>query len=155
MHKMIKISLISSFVFSGVIFGADFSKKTNDELIKLSGIVDPKDILDYRKEIENRIDNMTKKEAKEFRDRIREQEDRVYDDMKVKDLKLRKQEIRDAIEKQCKNNSELCNKMGPRLDKPDGKNNHKGAKHHHDMEHKPGKLNDMDSHIRPKPSPKP
>lgn len=150
MYKIIKMSLIVGFVFSGAIFSADFSKKTNDELINLSGIVDPKDILDYKKEIRNRMNNMTKKDAKEFRDRIREQEDKVYDDMKVKDLKLRKQAIHDAIEKQCKNNTEFCNKIGSNV-----KNNHKGPKHHHCMEHKPGKLNDMDSHIRSKPSPKP
>ena len=137
MCKIVKIGLIGSFILSGVVFGADFSKKTNDELVQLSGIVEPNDVLDYNKEIERRINEMTRKEAKEFRDKIREQEDKVYDNMKIKDLELRKKSIFDAMKKQCKDDPKSC------------------PKPHHDMGHKPGKPDGKDAHREQKPSPKP
>ena len=46
MNKILAVSLMGSLIFSGLVFGADFSKKTNDELVKLSGTIDPKDVLD-------------------------------------------------------------------------------------------------------------
>ena len=128
MNKILAISLMGSFILSSFAFGADFSKKTNDELVNLSGVVEPKDILDYKKEIKSRVKNMTKDEAKAFNEKLKVQRDKVYDDMKVKDLKQRKEAIFNAIKEQCGKDPASC------------------PKNPHKMESKPGKCDGKDMH---------
>ncbi len=97
MNKILSVGLIGSVILSGMLFGADFSKQSNKELINLAGTVEPKDMMDYRKEIEKRIDEMTMKEAREFRTQIKEQATKAYDNMKVKDFKARQKAIMETM----------------------------------------------------------
>ena len=116
MNKILAVSLMGSLIFSGFVFGADFSKQTNDELVKLSGTIDPKDVLDYKKEIDKRVNNMTGNDAKAFKEKIKAQQDKVYGEMKVKDLKQRKEAIFNAIKEQCSKDPASCPKP-PKMDK--------------------------------------
>lgn len=116
MNKILAVSLMGSLIFSSFAFGADFSKKTNDELVKLSGIVDPKDVLDYKKEIENRINNMTGNDAKVFKEQLRTQKEKVYGEMKVRDLKQRQEAIFNAIKEQCSKDPTSCPKPPHKMD---------------------------------------
>lgn len=111
--------ILCAMVLSGVLFGADFSKSSNDDLIKLAGKVDPKDVPSYYAEIEKRVDDMTMKQAREFKDQIREQERQVYDNMKVKDFKARQRAIRDAMRAEFKGkkcHKHFCGKS--KMDRP-------------------------------------
>lgn len=101
--KLLLLGSLCSFVV-----GADFSKKSNDELINLSGIVNPKDEFDYKQEIKKRIKEMTKEERSNFRSKLMSKQNEVYDNMKVKDFKARNKEIKDERNKRCKENKELC-----------------------------------------------
>lgn len=100
--------ILGAMVLSGILFGADYSKSSNEDLINLSGKVEPKDISSYFKEIEKRVDEMSMKEAREFRDKLREQEMKVYDNMKVKDFKARQNAIREAMKTECKGKKGEC-----------------------------------------------
>lgn len=100
--------ILGAMVLSGILFGADYSKSSNEDLINLSGKVEPKDISSYFKEIEKRVDEMSMKEAREFRDKLREQEMKVYDNMKVKDFKARQNAIREAMKAECKGKKGEC-----------------------------------------------
>ncbi|MDE6885569.1 MAG: DUF1104 domain-containing protein [Helicobacteraceae bacterium] len=110
MKKILKFS-IATLALSGILFAADYSKVSNDELIKMSGSVQPKDMLDYKIEVGKRVDEMTMKDANEFKNKIREQEKQVYDNMKVKDFKARQKAIMEAMKEQCKNDKPKCAKM--------------------------------------------
>ncbi|RAX54230.1 hypothetical protein CCY99_04255 [Helicobacter sp. 16-1353] len=108
MNKFLRFGLIGSLVLGGFIFGADFSKKSNDEIINLAGSVEPKDIIDYDKEIKKRVEEMTMKDAREFMTKIKEQEKKIFDNMKVKDFKARQKAIMDARRENCKAQGESC-----------------------------------------------
>lgn len=113
MSKVFKLGLIASFVLGSFVFGADFSKKSNNEIINLAGSVEPKDVFDYDKEIKKRMEDMTMKDAREFRTKIKEQETKIYDNMKVKDFKARQKAIMESMREKCKSESSACMK-GPR-----------------------------------------
>ena len=61
MKKLLTLSVLGSLVLSGVLFGADFEKQSNKDLLSLSGKVSPKDMPKYRLEIAKRIENMSVK----------------------------------------------------------------------------------------------
>lgn len=116
MSRVFKLGLIASFVLGSFVFGADFSKKSNNEIINLAGSVEPKDVFDYDKEIKKRMEDMTMKDAREFRTKIKEQETKIYDNMKVKDFKVRQKAIMESMREKCKSESSFCMKdmKGPR-----------------------------------------
>ena len=109
------MALLSSFVMSGALFAADFSKKSLDELVDLAGKVEPKDVADYRAEVQKRSENMTVKESRDFHDKIKAQRDKVYDSMTVKELKARKAAIKEAT------GGKMGEKMGKAKAKMEGK----------------------------------
>lgn len=108
MNKFLVFGFGLSLIASSVVFGADFSKSSNEELLNLSGKVEPKDIFDYNAEIEKRIDEMTLKDSATFREKLREQERKVYDNMKVKDFKARQKAIKEALRAKCEENPSAC-----------------------------------------------
>lgn len=110
MNTMFKAVLIGSFLMSGVAFGADFSKNSNEELINMAGKVKADEVLEYNAEIRKRMENMIKKDAKAFREKIKAQKEKVYDNMTLKEFKAKKKEIREAIKKQCQDskNADIC-----------------------------------------------
>ncbi|MDE7175379.1 MAG: DUF1104 domain-containing protein [Helicobacter sp.] len=84
-----KTKIILSLALAGTLvsgaLAADYSKASNEELIKLSGKVAPKDYPDYRMEIHKRMQEMKVKEAREFRDRLRESHQNAYSNMTHKE----------------------------------------------------------------------
>lgn len=94
--KTIISFLVGTALSASVALAADFSKKSNDELINLSGKVTPKDYPDYKMEIHKRTQGMTLQEARNFREQLRDKRQSVYDQMTLKEYR----EYRDAIAKE-------------------------------------------------------
>ncbi|WP_394909769.1 DUF1104 domain-containing protein [uncultured Helicobacter sp.] len=113
MKKLLTLSVLGSLVLSGVLFGADFEKQSNKDLLSLSGKVSPKDMPKYRLEIAKRIENMSVKEAREFEESLREQAQKVYDSMKVKEFRAYKHEVHKEMERFCRDNKEECKLLHP------------------------------------------
>lgn len=108
MNKVLTLALGMSLAASGVLFAADYSKQSNDDLVNLAGKVAPNDMFDYQAEIRKRSENMTIKDARAFHDKIKAQETKVYDEMKVKDWKARKAAIKEAMKAKCDANPQQC-----------------------------------------------
>ncbi|WP_297812622.1 DUF1104 domain-containing protein [uncultured Helicobacter sp.] len=85
MKTKIILSLALIGTLTSALFGADYSKTSNEELIKLSGKVAPKDYPDYKMEIHKRMQEMKVKDAREFRDRLREAHWNACDNMTQKE----------------------------------------------------------------------
>lgn len=89
-------SILAVTIASSALFAADFSKSSNDDLLNLAGKIKAEEAKDYFAEIEKRVDEMTGKEAREFREKFRANEEKVFDNMKVKDIRTYKQSLFDA-----------------------------------------------------------
>lgn len=85
--------LAISVIASGVLFAADFSKNSNADLLNMAGKVKAEDARDYFAEINKRVDEMTNKEARTFWETYRKNEEKVFDNMKVKDVRAYKQSL--------------------------------------------------------------
>ncbi|PAF42510.1 DUF1104 domain-containing protein [Helicobacter sp. 11S02596-1] len=97
----------TSMVLAGAVcasfaFGADFSKQSNDDLIKMSGVVAPKDFPDYKIELHKRMQTMTKEQAKDFHKKLEEAMEKNTDKMTLKEFRERKQAIKKAMEEKRK-----------------------------------------------------
>lgn len=88
---ILSLALVGALASS--VFATDYSKTSNEELIKMSGKVAPKDYPDYRMEIHKRMQNMKVKDAGEFGDKLREAHWSVCGNMTQKEH----QEYHDAI----------------------------------------------------------
>ena len=86
-------SILAITIASGALFAADFSKSSNDDLLNLAGKIQPSEAKDYFSEIEKRVNEMTGKEAREFREKFFANEQKVFDNMKVKDIRAYKQSL--------------------------------------------------------------
>lgn len=85
--------LAISIIASGALFAADFSKSSNADLLNMAGKVKADEARDYFAEIDKRVDEMTGKEAREFWEKYRANEEKVFDTMKVKDIRAYKQSL--------------------------------------------------------------
>ena len=98
------VSLVLSSALSvSVLAAADFSKNSNQSLIDMAGNVAPKDYPDYKMEVHKRMQKMTKEEAKDFKDKMRTQSQKVNDTRTLKEFRERKEAIAQAIEEKTKN----------------------------------------------------
>lgn len=89
--------MLVSFVAGSMLFAADFSSKSNDELVSLAGSVSKEDIVSYVSEIENRIVKMNEKEAIEFRNKLQSQEQQAVSKMSDAQKAQYKQDIDKAL----------------------------------------------------------
>lgn len=89
--------MLVSFVAGSMLFAADFSSKSNDELVSLAGSVSKEDIASYVSEIENRIVKMNEKEAIEFRNKLQSQEQQAVSKMSDAQKAQYKQDIDKAL----------------------------------------------------------
>ena len=85
--------LAVSIIASGALFAADFSKSSNADLLNMAGKITATEAKDYFSEIDKRVDEMTGKEAREFWETYRANEEKVFDNMKVKDIRAYKQSL--------------------------------------------------------------
>lgn len=113
MKKVLALGIVGSLALGGVLFGVDFEKQSNKELLSLSGKVKPKDMPQYKLEIAKRIEDMSVKEAREFEKNLREQAQKVYDGMKVKEFRAYKQEVRKEMDRFCRDNKKECERIHP------------------------------------------
>ncbi|MGX2983491.1 DUF1104 domain-containing protein [Helicobacter sp. 23-1045] len=89
-------SILAVTIASGALFAADFSKSSNADLLNLAGKIKAEEAKDYFAEIEKRVDEMTGKEAREFREKFHANEQKVFDNMKMKDIRAYKQSLAGA-----------------------------------------------------------
>lgn len=92
MKRFLGLSLIVAGAVSGV-FGADYSKMSNDELIAQSGSFDPKEAVSYFQEVIKRTEAMSEAQIREFRFKLNEQRNKAEENMLLKDYRARKQAI--------------------------------------------------------------
>ncbi|PAF49377.1 hypothetical protein BKH41_01540 [Helicobacter sp. 12S02232-10] len=94
---------ITSMILAGAIcasfaFGADFSKKSNDDLVQMAGIVAPKDVPDYKIELNKRMKTMKKDEAMKFHQKLEEAMKKNTDNMTLKEFRERREAVKKAID---------------------------------------------------------
>lgn len=94
--------------FTSFAMAADYSKASNKELIDIAGSIAPSDVPSYWQEITKRTQEMTVKESREFKEKIKNQKQKVYDKMKVKDFEARKTAVSQAFEEFCKDPKNQC-----------------------------------------------
>ena len=91
--------LVGTTLSVSVALAADFSKKSNEELVNLSGKVAPKDYPDYKMEIHKRMQKMEIQEGRDFADNLRKNAQINYDKMTMKEYREYRDEIRKETEK--------------------------------------------------------
>ncbi|MCE3040459.1 DUF1104 domain-containing protein [Helicobacter anatolicus] len=103
--------IISVLAVCGFLFGADFSKVSNEDMAKMAGKVDAKDYADYFLELQKRFEKMAKDELKAFRKTIHEFKEKNQENMTLKELKEKRAEILKNVEEKVKSMSkEECKK---------------------------------------------
>ncbi len=85
---------------------ADFSKKSDKELISLSGVVKAEEFADYELEIAKRMKAKSEKEAKDFREKLKAQYEKATENMSVKEYREYKKATHEAMKKRVENMSE-------------------------------------------------
>lgn len=88
--------VLAGVLASGALFAADFSKNSNNDLLNMAGKVKAEEARDFFSEVEKRVDEMTGKQAREFWEKYRANEEKVFDGMKVKDARAYKQSLAEA-----------------------------------------------------------
>ncbi|MGX3009957.1 DUF1104 domain-containing protein [Helicobacter sp. 23-1044] len=122
-------SILAVTIASGALFATDFSKSSNDELLNLAGKIKAEEAKDYFAEIEKRVDEMTGKEAREFREKFHANEQKVFDNMKMKDIRTYKQSLAGARGGKLHGFGECGGNFGTPFDKGSkGAKGTKGAK---------------------------
>ncbi len=91
--RMKKVFL-SVVVMLGVLIGADYSKMSNEELIEQAGKFPVEEAVVYHKELQKRVDGMTMAESREFFSKLRAAKNKNEENMKMKDLRERREQIR-------------------------------------------------------------
>ena len=76
-------------LFGGVAFGADFSSKSDDELINLAGNVAPSDEPDLIIEVKKRINAKSYQEAKAFKHAIKQSRHNAFSKLKAEQAQKR------------------------------------------------------------------
>lgn len=101
MKNIRKILLTSAMgvCLCGWLNAADFSKHTEDELIKLSGSVKVADYPDYKIEVIKRTKQMKEKDAQSFKEKLKAQYEKATENMKVKELRAYEKSAREAMKK--------------------------------------------------------
>lgn len=98
MKRYLSASLIV-LGLSGFVFGADYAKMSNEELVKENGKFDPKDTVSYFSEVSKRVSKMTREELKDFRLKLRESGYKNEENMLVKDWRSRNEMICQELSK--------------------------------------------------------
>lgn len=97
--RKILLTSVMGVCLCGWLNAADFSKHTEDELIKLSGSVKVADYPDYKIEIIKRAKQMKEKDAQSFKEKLKAQYEKATENMKVKELRAYEQSAREAMKK--------------------------------------------------------
>ncbi|RAX58666.1 hypothetical protein CCZ01_02475 [Helicobacter monodelphidis] len=139
--KTISLICASAILCTGIVAAADFSKTSLADLQNMSGKVKPQDALDYRMELHKRMEEMTVKEAREFRQQLREKARANHDKMTKAELQKYREDVRTQMQTQLDSmlvkdaRAKGVLKYGMMGGKMHGKHPKKGGPHnrHHDM----------------------
>ncbi|WP_120843612.1 DUF1104 domain-containing protein [Helicobacter pylori] len=152
MKKALKILSVSALLFVAL-NAKDFSKTSDEDLVKMAGVVAPQDIVDYTKELKMRMKKMPEDKRKAFHKQLHEYAIKNTDKMTVADFEARQKAVKEALKKgnmedmdddfglrSCKHGKmHKHDKHGKKHDKKHGKNHdkdHDDKDHdHHDEDH--------------------
>ncbi len=135
MKKALKILSVSALLFVAL-NAKDFSKTSDEDLVKMAGVVAPQDIVDYTKELKKRMEKMPEDKRKAFHKQLHEYATKNTDKMTVADFEARQKAIKEALKKG--NMEDMDDDFGLRSCKH-------GKKHKHDKHGKKhGKKHDKD-----------
>ncbi|WP_273898751.1 sialic acid-binding protein [Helicobacter pylori] len=135
MKKALKILSVSALLFVAL-NAKDFSKTSDEDLVKMAGVVAPQDIVDYTKELKKRMEKMPEDKRKAFHKQLHEYATKNTDSMTVADFEARQKAIKEALKKG--NMEDMDDDFGLRSCKH-------GKKHKHDKHGKKhGKKHDKD-----------
>ncbi len=135
MKKALKILSVSALLFVAL-NAKDFSKTSDEDLVKMAGVVAPQDIVDYTKELKKRMEKMPEDKRKAFHKQLHEYAVKNTDSMTVADFEARQKAIKEALKKG--NMEDMDDDFGLRSCKH-------GKKHKHDKHGKKhGKKHDKD-----------
>ncbi len=135
MKKALKILSVSMLLFVAL-NAKDFSKTSDEDLVKMAGVVAPQDIVDYTKELKKRMEKMPEDKRKAFHKQLHEFATKNTDKMTVADFEARQKAVKEALKKG--NMEDMDDDFGLRSCKH-------GKKHKHDKHGKKhGKKHDKD-----------
>ncbi|WQV04556.1 sialic acid-binding protein [Helicobacter pylori] len=135
MKKALRILSVSALLFVAL-NAKDFSKTSDEDLVKMAGVVAPQDIVDYTKELKKRMEKMPEDKRKAFHKQLHEYATKNTDKMTVADFEARQKAIKEALKKG--NMEDMDDDFGLRSCKH-------GKKHKHDKHGKKhGKKHDKD-----------
>ncbi len=140
MKKTVTVCL-SILCGSAMLFAADFSKNSINELQNMAGKVAPKDVLDYRIEINKRIDAMTVKEAREFKEALHNAVHNNQSKMTAEELRKYRAEVKAETQKRLDAMTvKEAREKGALRGMGHGRNcnHHDGAHTHHHTQHHDG-----------------
>ena len=105
--RTLKVSILA-VAFGSLVCAnaADFSKKSDKELISLSGVVKVEEFADYELEIAKRMKAKSEKEAKDFREKLKAQYEKATENMSVKEYREYKKATHEAMKKRVEKMSE-------------------------------------------------
>lgn len=89
--------VLSVVVMFGALFGIDYSKMSNEELIGQAGKFPVKEAVAYHKELQKRADEMTVAQSREFFAQVKQAKVKNEENMKRKDLRERNAQIRSLL----------------------------------------------------------
>ncbi|MCQ2947514.1 DUF1104 domain-containing protein [Helicobacter pylori] len=137
MKKALKILSMSALLFVAL-NAKDFSKTSDEDLAKMSGIVAPQDIVDYTKELKMRMKKMPEDKRKAFHKQLHEYAIKNTDNMTVADFEARQKAVKEALKKG--NMEDMDDDFGLRSCKHGKKHKH----HKHGGHDKHGKGHDKE-----------
>ncbi|TLD97763.1 DUF1104 domain-containing protein [Helicobacter jaachi] len=95
----VKVCVIAA-LFCGVgVNAADFSKKSDDDLVKLSGVVKVEEFVDYELEVAKRLKAKSEKDAQAFKEKLKTQFEKATENLTVKQLREYRKATREAMQK--------------------------------------------------------
>ncbi|MFS7886686.1 sialic acid-binding protein [Helicobacter pylori] len=137
MKKALKILSVSALLFVAL-NAKDFSKTSDEDLAKMAGVVAPRDIVDYTKELKKRMEKMPEDKRKAFHKQLHEYATKNTDNMTVADFEARQKAVKEALKKG--NMEDMDDDFGLRSCKHGKKHKHdkhgkKHGKDHDDKDH--------------------
>ncbi|PUD18274.1 zinc ABC transporter substrate-binding protein [Helicobacter pylori] len=137
MKKALKILSVSALLFVAL-NAKDFSKTSDEDLVKMAGVVAPQDIVDYTKELKKRMEKMPEDKRKAFHKQLHEYAVKNTDNMTVADFEARQKAVKEALKKG--NMEDMDDDFGLRSCKHGKKHKH----HKHGGHDKHGKGHDKE-----------
>lgn len=86
-------------VLGSCVYAADFSKKSDNELVQLSGSVKVGEFVDYQLEVAKRLKKMAQKDMQAFKEKLHAQYEKATESMNVKQWREYKKATYEAMKK--------------------------------------------------------